>query len=309
SGAHKSFTFSGETRIRRNSASPSVRAKLSAPSADQLRESLRVSSANSAKASPSTGSPASTSTRTLTVRSASGSGASCPPETMSRSPSAESGMSRSRTPARSSAFSAGDFSSSVGDSWGEGDSLFAEGVTLEGVESAEIMPSPAVISCEAAPVPPGVAEPVEPGSVPKTIGASTSPSRNPRHTAPVAGRRRGMHPWSHCGDIRCSQQHSREDLRATAGLINARPDYTPELGVTLERTHDIQHGAPELTLVVDQAPEKVAKPGNDALAKRAKGDNGAALSLTDTKGRHVRVPAGSLGYIEIGAQTPRPVGF
>lgn len=77
----------------------------------------------------------------------------------------------------------------------------------------------------------------------------------------------------------------------------------------MEITIGIQHVARELTLEVDQTPEDVAKAVNEALAKHAKGDSAAALSLTDTKGRQVLVPAGSLGYIEIGAQTPRPVGF
>lgn len=33
------------------------------------------------------------------------------------------------------------------------------------------------------------------------------------------------------------------------------------------------------------------------------------LTFTDTKGRQVFVPAGSLGYIELGSETARRVGF
>lgn len=77
----------------------------------------------------------------------------------------------------------------------------------------------------------------------------------------------------------------------------------------MEITIGIQHVARELSLEVDQTAEAVTKAINDALAKHAKGDGAAALSLTDTKGRQVVVPAASLGYIEIGGQIPHPVGF
>ena len=33
------------------------------------------------------------------------------------------------------------------------------------------------------------------------------------------------------------------------------------------------------------------------------------LTITDTKGRQVFVPSASLGYLEIGAESPRRVGF
>lgn len=77
----------------------------------------------------------------------------------------------------------------------------------------------------------------------------------------------------------------------------------------MEITIGIQHVARELTLEVDQKAEEVAKAVDEALTQHAKGDGAAAVRLTDTKGRQVVVPASSLGYIEIGAQTPRPVGF
>lgn len=77
----------------------------------------------------------------------------------------------------------------------------------------------------------------------------------------------------------------------------------------MEITIGIQHVARELNLEVDETAESVTKAVNDALTKHAKGDSAASLHLTDTKGRQVFVPAGSLGYVEIGAQTARPVGF
>lgn len=77
----------------------------------------------------------------------------------------------------------------------------------------------------------------------------------------------------------------------------------------MEITIGIQNVSRELNLEVDEKAETVAKSVNDALAKHAKGDSAAALSLTDTRGRQVVVPAAALGYVEIGAQTPRPVGF
>ncbi|WP_068259636.1 DUF3107 domain-containing protein [Janibacter limosus] len=37
--------------------------------------------------------------------------------------------------------------------------------------------------------------------------------------------------------------------------------------------------------------------------------DGASLSLTDDKGRRVMVPAGALGYVEVGEPSPSRVGF
>lgn len=65
----------------------------------------------------------------------------------------------------------------------------------------------------------------------------------------------------------------------------------------------------ELTLEVDGEAKDVQKAVTDALAEQAKGNTAAVLTLTDEKGRQVMVPAASLGYVEIGAQAPRPVGF
>ena len=37
--------------------------------------------------------------------------------------------------------------------------------------------------------------------------------------------------------------------------------------------------------------------------------DGGSLSLTDDKGRRVMVPAGALGYVEVGEPSPSRVGF
>lgn len=46
-----------------------------------------------------------------------------------------------------------------------------------------------------------------------------------------------------------------------------------------------------------------------AAAVAASLENGTALSLTDDKGRVVLVPAGVLGYVQIGESEKRGVGF
>ncbi|GMA36451.1 hypothetical protein GCM10025876_26550 [Demequina litorisediminis] len=49
--------------------------------------------------------------------------------------------------------------------------------------------------------------------------------------------------------------------------------------------------------------------GDEVAAKVADAVAGATLDLTDAKGRRVVVPAGSLGYVEIGEEAKRRVGF
>lgn len=77
----------------------------------------------------------------------------------------------------------------------------------------------------------------------------------------------------------------------------------------MEITIGVKHVSRELNVEVDGAAEDVLKAVTEALEEQAKGNSAAVLSLTDEKGRQVVVPAASLGYVEIGAQTPRPVGF
>jgi non-ribosomal peptide synthetase component F len=71
----------------------------------------------------------------------------------------------------------------------------------------------------------------------------------------------------------------------------------------VEITIGVQHVARELVLETDQTSEKIAKDVLKAL------EVGAPIELTDTRGRRLIVPAGTLGYIEIGGDETRKVGF
>ena len=65
----------------------------------------------------------------------------------------------------------------------------------------------------------------------------------------------------------------------------------------------IQHVQRELVVETDTPAEDIERELTEALA----GDG--VLSLTDTKGRRVVVPAAQVAYIEFGAQRPGTVGF
>lgn len=65
----------------------------------------------------------------------------------------------------------------------------------------------------------------------------------------------------------------------------------------------IQNVGREIVLDSAQSPDEVAE-----IASRAM-NGGAELRLTDSKGRLVIIPSNVLGYVEIGAEGPRPVGF
>lgn len=71
----------------------------------------------------------------------------------------------------------------------------------------------------------------------------------------------------------------------------------------MEITIGVQHVARELVLETDQTSEKVVADVRKAL------ESGAPLELTDTRGRHVVIPAASLGYVEVGGDEQRKVGF
>lgn len=64
----------------------------------------------------------------------------------------------------------------------------------------------------------------------------------------------------------------------------------------------VQHVAREITFETELSPADVTKAIDAALA-------GATLDLTDSKGRRVVVPAGALGYVEVGPADKRKVGF
>lgn len=65
----------------------------------------------------------------------------------------------------------------------------------------------------------------------------------------------------------------------------------------------IQNIGREIVLDSTQDADAVAKVVGDAIAK------GTELRLTDEKGRQIIVPSSALGYVEIGAEEVRRVGF
>jgi hypothetical protein len=65
----------------------------------------------------------------------------------------------------------------------------------------------------------------------------------------------------------------------------------------------IQNIGREIVLESAQDADAIAKLVGDAMAK------GSELRLTDDKGRQVIIPANVLGYVEIGAEEARRVGF
>jgi len=73
--------------------------------------------------------------------------------------------------------------------------------------------------------------------------------------------------------------------------------------VTVEITIGVQNLARELVLESDQTPDEVAAAVTAALA------GNAALELLDTRGRRVIIPTASIGYVEVGSEERRGVGF
>jgi hypothetical protein len=71
----------------------------------------------------------------------------------------------------------------------------------------------------------------------------------------------------------------------------------------VEITIGVQHVARELVLETDQTSEQVLEAVTKAL------QSGTPLALTDSRGRRVIVPAGSLGYVEVGGDENRRIGF
>ncbi|UNX54161.1 DUF3107 domain-containing protein [Georgenia sp. TF02-10] len=71
----------------------------------------------------------------------------------------------------------------------------------------------------------------------------------------------------------------------------------------MEITIGVRNVAREITLESAQTPDEVVAAVTEAL----KGE--APLILPDEKGRQVVVPAGALGYVEIGSPEQRRVGF
>ena len=59
----------------------------------------------------------------------------------------------------------------------------------------------------------------------------------------------------------------------------------------------------ELVVESDLTADEAAAAVSAALS------GGTMLELDDTRGRRIVVPAASIGYVEIGSETSRPVGF
>ena len=71
----------------------------------------------------------------------------------------------------------------------------------------------------------------------------------------------------------------------------------------MEITIGVQNLARELTVETDATAEEITKAVTAALS------GGPVLELTDSKGRKVLVPSSTIGYIEIGTEEQRKVGF
>ncbi len=64
----------------------------------------------------------------------------------------------------------------------------------------------------------------------------------------------------------------------------------------------VQNVSRELVVETDLSADAIAQLVADAVA-------GSTLDITDSKGRRVVVPSGSIGYVEIGEENKRFVGF
>lgn len=71
----------------------------------------------------------------------------------------------------------------------------------------------------------------------------------------------------------------------------------------MEITIGVQNVTRELVVETDQSSDEVAAAVKEAL------DGGTALELTDARGRRVIVPTTAIGYVELGTEASRPVGF
>ena len=70
----------------------------------------------------------------------------------------------------------------------------------------------------------------------------------------------------------------------------------------MEITIGIRQVAREISVETSLSADEIAAAVEKALA-------GSILDLTDTRGRRVVVPSAAIGYIEIGAEEQRRVGF
>jgi Mg2+/Co2+ transporter CorC len=66
----------------------------------------------------------------------------------------------------------------------------------------------------------------------------------------------------------------------------------------------VQRVSRELVLEVTQSAAQIEKAVNEALA-----DQNGVFTLTDEHGRKVMIPSSKIGYIDIGEENGRRVGF
>ncbi|ACZ22670.1 hypothetical protein Sked_27680 [Sanguibacter keddieii DSM 10542] len=71
----------------------------------------------------------------------------------------------------------------------------------------------------------------------------------------------------------------------------------------MEITIGVQNLAREIVVETDATADDVAARVSAALK------DGSVLELTDAKGRRVLVPAATIGYVELGSEEQRKVGF
>ena len=71
----------------------------------------------------------------------------------------------------------------------------------------------------------------------------------------------------------------------------------------MEITIGVQNLARELVVETDDTAEAVTAAVREAIA------DGGVLELTDARGRTLLVPTATIGYVELGAEEQRKVGF
>lgn len=71
----------------------------------------------------------------------------------------------------------------------------------------------------------------------------------------------------------------------------------------MEITIGVQNLSREIVVETDATADDVAARVSAALK------DGTVLELTDAKGRRVLVPAATIGYVELGTEEQRKVGF
>ncbi|MGF0115976.1 DUF3107 domain-containing protein [Promicromonospora sp. Marseille-Q5078] len=71
----------------------------------------------------------------------------------------------------------------------------------------------------------------------------------------------------------------------------------------MEITIGVQNLARELVVETDDTAEAVTTAVREAIA------DGGVLELTDARGRTLLVPTATIGYVELGAEEQRKVGF